>query len=557
MKTKFTLFITVLLSITVFAGVNLKNGNFYVSYKDLVTSNIQFVFGDFTRTYNSKSTEIGLFGYGWGTKWETKMFFFPDGHISVQEYGAGGKTIFYSDLVSQESAQMMVDIIIDTKLENNLIGNNPSQILTLQNKLTDNVEVRHAEWLSLIEKNLLDYTPELIDGLVFEAYTRGNQKITITENGFERLSISDQTKEYFDSNGRLTKYVDKNGIFTEIVYVDGYISKMICSDGNILHVQTNDKGYITEVKLNNSITTYQYEDDNLVYNEDGGGNQYRYEYDKIHNLTKIVYNPVRLPGIPEDAMIMTYEDKTSYCSSITERDGETVNYEYKKYFNDDGTENPDHYSTTVIKDGFDGKKTSNTYEYFIGVGANGNRYTSKIITEIQGIGTSTTYDEQCHLPIEIIRGSRETYFKYNNRCKLIRKTSTDGTDIEMKYHPTLEKLTYVKNEDAETSFDYNTKGDLIKASKANGDFVELLYLENGKISKMITNEEILVFEYNDIGKPIAIAIEGVGKIDVTYDSSGEIERVESADGHAMALKVTQAFQGLLELVKPSGVNFNM
>ena len=98
---------------------------------------------------------------------------------------------------------------------------------------------------------------------------------------------------------------------------------------------------------------------------------------------------------------------------------------------------------------------------------------------------------------------------------------------------------------------------LLKASKSNGDTVEMEYLDNGKISKMVSNDETLLFKYNTMGKPIAIEIEGEGKIDVTYDKYGEIERVDSEDGHSMALKVTQAFQNLLAIVKPSGVNLGM
>ena len=48
-----------------FGGVNLKNGNFYITYTDIVVPG-----GDhdlaITRTYNSKSNDNGWFGFGWG-----------------------------------------------------------------------------------------------------------------------------------------------------------------------------------------------------------------------------------------------------------------------------------------------------------------------------------------------------------------------------------------------------------------------------------------------------------------------------------------------------------
>lgn len=70
-------------------------------------------------------------------------------------------------------------------------------------------------------------------------------------------------------------------------------------------------------------------------------------------------------------------------------------------------------------------------------------------------------------------------------------------------------------------------------------------------------KRILSFKYNALGKPVEIEMKNVGKINVAYDNYGEIKKVESKQGHKMALQVTQAFQSLLSIVKPAGVNLNM
>ena len=59
-----------LLSLSIFAGVNLKNGNFYVTYCDI---NVPGGGHDLkiNRTYNSRSIEKGYFGLGWGSNIET------------------------------------------------------------------------------------------------------------------------------------------------------------------------------------------------------------------------------------------------------------------------------------------------------------------------------------------------------------------------------------------------------------------------------------------------------------------------------------------------------
>ena len=102
-----------------------------------------------------------------------------------------------------------------------------------------------------------------------------------------------------------------------------------------------------------------------------------------------------------------------------------------------------------------------------------------------------------------------------------------------------------------------------KAISSKGKAVLLIYNSKGKIKKMVDRNQktktkrVLAFTYNSIGKPVEIAMEKVGKIQVAYDNHGEIKKVESKAGHKMALQVTQAFQNLLVIVKPAGVNLNM
>ena len=42
-----------------------------------------------TRTYNSRSIEVGWFGLGWGSKFETNLKVSADGSVVIQENGAG------------------------------------------------------------------------------------------------------------------------------------------------------------------------------------------------------------------------------------------------------------------------------------------------------------------------------------------------------------------------------------------------------------------------------------------------------------------------------------
>ena len=75
--------------------------------------------------------------------------------------------------------------------------------------------------------------------------------------------------------------------------------------------------------------------------------------------------------------------------------------------------------------------------------------------------------------------------------------------------------------------------------------------------KKTKKKRTLSFKYNALGRPVEIAMSKVGKINVAYDNYGVIKKVESKAGQKMALQVTQAFQSLLTIVKPAGVNLNL
>ena len=91
---KFLKFLLVfLLPLAAIAGVSLKNGNFYISYTDILVPggghDLKVV-----RTYNSRATETGWFGFGWGSDYETFITVSADGSVVVHENGSGALTRF-------------------------------------------------------------------------------------------------------------------------------------------------------------------------------------------------------------------------------------------------------------------------------------------------------------------------------------------------------------------------------------------------------------------------------------------------------------------------------
>ena len=129
---------------TSFAGVNLENGNFYITYTDLyVSDDLSTV-----RTYNSKCVRNGIFGFGWGTDLETKLSVLGDYSLRIRENGCG-KRVFYH-LPGQEReklARSSAEKIVNAWLKSGkiLLGEKEAEI----QKLSNNAELRPVSYTHL------------------------------------------------------------------------------------------------------------------------------------------------------------------------------------------------------------------------------------------------------------------------------------------------------------------------------------------------------------------------------------------------------------------------
>ena len=525
-----------------FGGVNLKNGNFYITYTDIVAPG-----GDrdleITRTYNSKSTDNGWFGFGWGSLYETKLTVSADGSVTVMENGSGAQTRFVpKEVINVESASKK---IVDAMKKKEPMSEVAVQALI--KRLNNDAELRQFYSQKYGVETLLT------DGTILYSNDRGIQTISKEKEGYKRVSAEGKT-DYFDNTGKLTKITDKNGYSVSFEYKGNTLEAIKDSQAKQILFEWYPDGKIKTASFaGDKKSTYTYDTKgNLATSVDVAGNIYKYEYDANHNLTSISY-------VDATKMQIKY-DKNSFATEVIERNGEITKYKY-----DSNPKNPDfHYWTTVTKKPVEGPETSSRYEYEIKAKPDGQQYTYRIATDIDGIKTETIYSECCSLPLKITRGKDVTTFEYNAKGLLTKKTSTRGEYVELAYDDKINKITKVVNNEGWTTFQYDKIGNLAKAVNSAGKSVLLIYDRAGKITKMIDQEKedvktrrTLSFKYNSLGKPVEIEMENVGVINVAYDNYGEIKKVESKAGAKMALQVTQAFQSLLSIVKPAGVNLNM
>ncbi len=542
MKLKSVLATLFLVPTLTFGGVNLKNGNFYISYTDVIVPG-----GDqdleCSRTYNSKSTEDGWFGFGWGSTFETNLKVSADGSATIKENGSGASTRFVpKEAINVNEASKK---IVEAMKKKEPMSESAMNALITQ--LNNDAERRQ---LYSIKYNVSANLPE---GTTLYSNDRGIQTLVKEKDGYKRIN-SDGRQDYFNADGKLTKVVDKNNYTINLEYKGSTLATIRDSQSKQLFFDWYPDGKIKGCwSSGEKKASYVYDTrGNLITSTDIAGNTFKYDYDANHNMTSISY-------ADNTKMVVKY-DKSSFATEVVERNGESTKYKYES-----NPKNPEfHYWTTVTKKAADVPETSSKYEYEIKSKPDGQQYTYRVATEIDGLKTETIYSECCSLPLKITRGKDVTTFEYNAKGLLTKKTSTRGEFVQLEYDDALNKISKVVNNDGWTSFQYDKNGNLSKAQNSVGKSVLLIYDRNGKITKMIDQEKgdektrrTLSFKYNSIGKPVEIEMENVGIINVAYDNYGEIKKVESKAGAKMAMQVTQAFQSLLTIVKPAGVNLNM
>jgi len=534
------------------ANVSLKNGNYFVGYNDLTLNG--GIEPKIERVYNSKSEHDGWYGYGWGSDYEVYCKISADGSVVMHENGGGAQNRFTPPTINTGEVDKAVDMIMAAKVKSGA-GLSGGAAVAEKGRLRNDARYRAVEWERLFDKGLVSARP-LQEGTVLKSNKFSFQTLNKTKEGYVRRFDNGQVQT-FDNGCRLTRFADKNGNFMSVFYDKaGRVSYMQDNFNRRMSFTFNAGGKVEKVVADGGKTAqFKYNGNELVYVKDSDGQVYEYKYSSNgrHNLVEVKYSD-------KTTMQIGYFEvnKGEGVKWVKERDGSLTEYEY-------GGEGPAglHYFTVVKTRGTDGKEISKSrYEYWEKTKTDGERYTYKLLTDIDGDRTETTYNECCGLPLEIVRNNEKTSFEYDTKGHVTKKM-TPSEVTELSYDQKLSKVTkvakYPKNDASKKSvtwaqYQYDDRGNLVFAKNSEGKGVKIVYDHNGRIRALIDqNKRHLEFKYNEANRPVEIRDPAVGTIQVQYTNSGDIKKVDSTGGRKIALQVTSAFQNLLEIIRPAGV----
>jgi YD repeat-containing protein len=282
MKARILLALLCVLPALAAANVNPKNGNFYLTYQDMLLKA-----GDrelpLRRTFNSKSvSHKGWFGWGWNSPYETRLHPMPDGSVLVRESGAG-LMHFYDPVKGAKQHQAGLDAIVAAaKVADKL---DDPRAAHLRAALDADEEQRGRTAVRL------DVRGKVPPGTRFDSRMCGALE-RIAEGWRRNTCIDDKAIEYFDDSGALLRSEDARG-FVNLTWKDGRLESVKDSSGLAFHYTWTPQGQVAAVQGSSGDTVrYVYSEAGDLVASEGktvAGERMTFTYDAAHRMTRALY----------------------------------------------------------------------------------------------------------------------------------------------------------------------------------------------------------------------------------------------------------------------------
>lgn len=558
-----SLFLVTILSIPAMAIVDMKNANYSESSTDLIVPGVGYDLR-VMRTYNSRSLFNGMFGFGMGSDYETRIEVTPESNLKVTEGGGGMEIIFTPRNFNPKKVDNTIKLIMSEvrKRRPDLKGD---YLAHLEKELKTNDFMREEF------SRRMDIKGKIEDGATYLANGKEAENITL-KNGIYKRTLSDGTYQLFDAaSGRLTHMYDKNGNHLKLTWEKDLLKTVSDNLGRKLtfrHHPSSRK--VAEIVGPNKLkASYKFKGDDLAEVVDSKGQKYAYQYDDVHNLTRI-----DLPDKTHKAL--TYNKDKDWVTSFRNPKGCVETYDYQM-----SKEDPkNHFWSNVVKKCGEKITNQSRYEFFHRMRPDGTGvFLYRVRSEVNKAVTDITYHETFGKPITIVRdGSKTDYtyydngfvktkrearramaFEYKNSCnKVSLLTMQQFEDSSVPANRQARKTAQAKPEKVvktiRTKFTYEPqKCNLVLADTSEGQVVKLKYDTQGRIAQIEDQAKKLVkIRYESkFGKPSLVTRPGLGTISVTYKPDGEIAKVESKEGPNVAVQVASIFNNLLDIIAPA------
>lgn len=544
-------FLSIVFFVDVTAGVNIKNGNFYLSYTDHDLTEKNGI--DITRTYNSSSVDDGLFGFGWGSMLETRLYIIGDGNLVIKYWGGGSMVLYTYNQPDEELLNSCLDQLVNAAIENEDLENNPSDINAFRTLLRQSVNERVRRWIKYYQLELV-HTPDKLPVTLWKASMMAFGQITLSADGFVQLS-EDGSSDRFNQYGFLTANLSAGGnpVF-ELTYKNGNrISTLKDKGGNVFYFSLTSLGKVERIHTKGKISRYWYKDNLLVRSVDAGKNDYRFGYDSAYNMISVHYTD-------GTAMYIEYEETTNFCKKVTDRKGLITEYVYKFFYDENGEVSQNHFATYVLKQ-TPGKPGTDSayYEYEIRDLENGEEYQYRYFQNLNGSTYEEINDEQCRWPVILRKNQQELRFRYSTQCGVLSRDS-DSLRIEALLDTVLQQpvqLLYFNKITADTllkKIELNEYGKPLRIRFRNTE-TTISYNKDQLPVEIRFEKEVLRYRYDANKRVVEVQAETTGILEIEYDQNNRIIKRSSKQGAAAADAIYALYEAANQRIKNARIHY--
>ncbi len=545
-----------------FAIVDMKSANYSESWTDLTVPGVGYDLR-VNRSYNSRSLFNGLFGFGWCSDYETRVEVTPESNVKLTECGGGMEVIFSAKNFNPAKVDHTIKMIM-TEVKRRRPDLKDDYTANLEKELKTNDFMREEFSRRMNIKGKVE------DGVTYLANGKEAENVTLKAGVYKR-TLSDGTYQLFDAaTGHMTHMYDKNQNYLKLTWERDTLQSVADNLGRKLSFKYNpaNKKVSEIIGPNNLNAKYVIKGEDLAEVTDSKGKKFKYQYDDVHNLTRVDFD--------NTYKALTYNKDKDWVTSFRNPKGCIETYEYQ--LSKDDPKN--HFWSNVVKKCGEKITNQSKYEFFHRARPDGTGvYLYRVRTEINSSVTDIVYHETFGKPISVLRDNQKTdytyfdngfvktkrepgrtlAFEYKNSCNKVSQLTTQVFDDNtISDNKQTRKTAQAKSEKliktVRTKFAYEPqKCNLITADTSEGQSVKLQYDPQGRISQIEDQSKKLVkIKYEaKFGKPWVVSRPGLGTIQVTYKSDGEIAKVDSKEGPNVAVQVASIFNNLLDIIAPA------
>jgi RHS repeat-associated protein len=452
---------------TVGEPVNVTNGNMYLQQNDYQLPSVGYGITT-TRTYNSASQGIGLFGRGWSTAYDESIVAYDNNLVRFNQ--SDGRAIYFARPVG--SSGVFAPLIGDV----------------------------HAQ-------------------------------LTQNGSGFT-LVRKDGSVEQFGSSGKLLSLADRNGNTTSLTYGgNGFLSSVIDPVGRALTITTNASGLVTSISdTMGTVATYTYGASSQLLSVTYADNSaFQFSYDgnfRLTAATDALGNIVEAHTYDGQGRALTSEKHggverytLTYVNStrtdVTDALGHVTKYTYD-------TSKGRNVVTQVEGLCSCGGSQLQTWTY-------DSQLNETSATDALNHVTSYTYDTNGNRLTQTDATGTVTY-TYNGfgqvltRMNQMNGVTTNIYDASGNLSSTSDALNNT------TSFTYNARGQMLTATDARGKVTNFTYDTSGNLTQRRDANSITTFFFYDARSRLTKVRDGLSRSTLfAYDLAGRINKVTHPD----------------------------